>query len=138
MLEKSQKNTLLGIQWDHNWNCQEVWSSYLHFSKHSRWSIPVGVFQFSAHYHMTVLSFCFNQSQYSEAVKIVNLCCHWWKYIQKDKLNSIRSLQIKDLILKWLPEPCISLRETTVYRMIVLVTRTRLAQWFLSLLSIPH
>ena len=42
MLEKSQKNTLLGLQWDHNWNCQEVWSSYLHFSKHSRWSIPGG------------------------------------------------------------------------------------------------
>ena len=42
MLEKSQKNPLLGIQWDHNWNCQEIWSSYLHFSKHSRWSIPEG------------------------------------------------------------------------------------------------
>ena len=42
MLEKSQKITLLGLQWDHNWNCQEVWSSYLHFPKHSRWSIPGG------------------------------------------------------------------------------------------------
>ena len=42
MLEETQKNTLLGLQWDHNWNCQEVWSSYLHFSKNSRWSIPGG------------------------------------------------------------------------------------------------
>ena len=24
---KFKKKTLLGLLWDHNWNCQEVWSS---------------------------------------------------------------------------------------------------------------
>ena len=28
MLEEIQKKTLLGLQWDPNWNCQEVWSSW--------------------------------------------------------------------------------------------------------------
>ena len=42
MLEEIQKNTLLGLQWDPNWNCQEVWSSYLHPSEYSRWSSQGG------------------------------------------------------------------------------------------------
>ena len=41
-MEEIQKNTLLGLQWDPNWNCQEVWSSYLHPSEYSRWSSPGG------------------------------------------------------------------------------------------------
>ena len=45
---------------------------------------------FQAHCYTTVwYKFCpFNQLQYSPAVNIAKLCCHWLKYFQKEK-NSV-------------------------------------------------
>ena len=106
--EKSQKNTLLGIQWDHNWNCQKVWSSYLHFSKYSRWSLRKSSSQ-------KILGNIKNNQ--SATVTIESVPCLWAKCekLAKNEIQQIREIdELYSLIWQTLNMFC---RENWRYRM---------------------